>query len=389
MRGNPVRKQVLIIAVATFVIAVGVGLGYLLAQRDGGILTQGGRANMVVIGHDESGGTDALMVMSLSQVDLVLLSIPLDLRLKGPGDAFYRADEIYGTFGGEAVARSIAGLLGVEVPFYLAIGRGTMADWIGEAGGVTVTVDETVVYSNLSVDPPLRVEIRPGDQWLDDTEAVAFFTAPSEPEGGSLVTRQHAFLRAFLREGLQEPSPRSVRSTLRTLSPEFDTNLGWGDIYELSTTLRDFPPERVATEVLPGEKAVVDGATYTQPMIVATERIVASMIQGLDLLTPDEVKVAVFNGNGIRQMASRTADYLRARGFQITRIANAETFGYPASYVVVLTDEAKAWILSDALLSEVRIVSPETFEEHYVALQDFIPAGTDLVLIAGAGMVLE
>ena len=88
-------------------------------------------------------------------------------------------------------------------------------------------------------------------------------------------------------------------------------------------------------------------------------------------------------------MASRAAEYLRARGFEVTRIANAESFAYPTSYIVVLTDEAKAWILRDALPSGVSIVFPDAFEEHYNALAGLVPFGTDLLLIAGAGLELE
>jgi hypothetical protein len=88
-------------------------------------------------------------------------------------------------------------------------------------------------------------------------------------------------------------------------------------------------------------------------------------------------------------MASKTAAYLRARGFVVTRIANADSFEYTTSYIIVLTTEAKAWVLGDALISETQIVFPESFDEHYEALQNLVPADTDLVFIAGAGMELE
>ena len=65
-------------------------------------------------------------------------------------------------------------------------------------------------------------------------------------------------------------------------------------------------------------------------------------------------------------------------------------YGYSPSYIVVLTDEAKAWILRDALPpNEIRIVFPETFKASYAALRDYVPVGTDLLLIAGRGMGLE
>ena len=134
---------------------------------------------------------------------------------------------------------------------------------------------------------------------------------------------------------------------------------------------------------------MVGGVATLQPMVVETERIIAARIKGLELLTTTEIQVAVFNGNGVRLMASKVADYLRARGFPVTRIANAESFTYPASYIVVLTEEAKAWALRDALPSSVKIVFPDAFEGHYEALRDLVPLGTDLMLIAGDGMEID
>jgi hypothetical protein len=114
--------------------------------------------------------------------------------------------------------------------------------------------------------------------------------------------------------------------------------------------------------------------------------LVASLVRGVRLLTPSEITVAVFNGNGVRLMASKAADYLQTRGFQISRIANADSFSYSTSYVVILTEEPKAWILRDALPGAVKVVLPDGFEPHYAALRSLVPEGTDLILVVGAGM---
>ena len=118
------------------------------------------------------------------------------------------------------------------------------------------------------------------------------------------------------------------------------------------------------------------------------EALVARMIKGIDVLTPADVKVAVFNGNGVRLMATTTADYLKARDFSVTKIGNAESFGYDRTYVVVLTDEKKAELLNSALPQEAEIVTPSEFEPHYSALKDLVPDGTDLILVAGKGFTV-
>jgi LCP family protein required for cell wall assembly len=391
MRGNPVRKQVLVVTAAALVIAAGAVAWYVLTQRHvGSILAQGDRTNLLVVGHDGTGGADTMTLLSLSSDDLVFLFVPIDVRVKGPGGDLEPASSVFSEFGAASTARAISDLLGIDVPFFVSVDRGLLSGWIDSFGGVTVTVETEAVYASTSVDPPLRVEIRPGEQTMGGPDAVAFAVSPSLSGDAGLLLRQQALLRALLAQGARGQSARAVRSMVRSSFPSIETNCTLEDLLEVSNVLHDVSETGVRTVALPTETVVVDGQSIVEPKIVEAERIVASSLKGLDLLTPDEVNVAVFNGNGVREMASRTAEYLRARGFAITRIGNADSFAYSPSYIVVLTDEAKAWILRDALPpNEIRIVFPETFEESYAALRDYVPVGTDLLLIAGLEMVIE
>jgi hypothetical protein len=141
-----------------------------------------------------------------------------------------------------------------------------------------------------------------------------------------------------------------------------------------------------ASAVLPTREVVRGGASGRLAVVAEAERVVAALVRGADLLTSAKITVAVFNGNGVRLSASRAAGYLKARGFQVSATANAETFSYATSAIVVLTDEAKAWMLREALPGEAMVVSPEEFADHYEALRSQVPAGTDLVFVVGAAM---
>jgi len=391
MRGSPVRKRVLVIATAALVIAAGAVAWYLLTQRHvGSILAQGERTNLLLIGHDGSGRADALTLLSLSSDDLVFLSVPIDVRVKGPEGGLAPASAVFFEFDAPSTARTIADLLGIDVPFFVSVDQGLLSDWIDSFGGVTVTLEDAAVYMDVSFDPPLRVEIRPGAQTMDGSEAVAFAVSPGLPGDAGPLSRQQTLLHALLAQGARSQSAGALRSAVRDAFPSLETNCTLEDLFEVADVLHNVPESSVRTVVLPTETIVIDGQSIVEPKIVEAERIVALSLKGLDLLTPDDVNVAVFNGNGIREMASRTAEYLRARGFSITRIGNADSFEYSPSYIVVLTDEAKAWVLRDALPpNEIRIVFPETFEASYAALRDYVPVGTDLLLIAGLGMELE
>ena len=391
MRGNPVRKQVLVIAAVAIVIAAGAVTWYVLTQRRvGSILEQGERTNLLWIGHDGAGGVDGMTVVSLSSGDLVFLSVPPAVRVKGTGGGLVPVADVYGETGGIGAALAISDLLGIDVPFFVAVERGVWSEWIDAFGGVTVAIDGTAIYADASVDPPIRVEIRSEERTMSGADAIPFAVSEGLPGDIGLTSRREALLRATLAQAVRGQTTRGLRAAVRKRFPAIETNCALEDLFDVATVLHDVSADAVRTVVLPTETVIVEGESVIEPKIVELERIVASSLKGLDLLTPDEVNVAVFNGNGIREMASRTAEYLRARGFSITRIGNADSFDYSPSYIVVLSDEAKAWVLQDALPpNEIRIVFPETFEESYAALQDYVPVGTDLLLIAGQGMELE
>ncbi len=390
MRGNTVRKQIIVYAGIALALAAAVVIWFMLTQRNvDQLFAQRDRVNMLLIGHDSAEAVNLITLLSFSEDDVVLFSFPADLRLRDASGAFGQAAELCQKAGTAAATEAIGTLIGLDIPFYVSFDYATIEAWIDTLGGLEISLEASAIYIDSTVDPAIRVEIRSGDQQFDGPGAITFAASPSEAGDIGLIERQQAFLQALLAQGIGTPSTRSVRSAVREMAPALETNLSLSDLLYTAEVLHDIPPSSLRANQLVGEIVEIDGLPYTQPNVVETERIVAALLKDLELLTPGDVRVAVFNGNGVRLMARRTADYLRARGFQVTGIGNADVFDYETSYVIVLSDESKAWVLRDALPSDAQIVFPETFESHYEALRDFIPAGTDIVFIAGAGLEIE
>ena len=389
MRRNGVRKQVLVYAAVVLILA-GVAAWLVLSQLSGDpLFEEGERANILLVGHNDAPGIDSLTLLSVSESNIVLFSFPVSVRLQNAFGDFARASDLVLSDGAGVVADAIGALLGIDIPFTVSFSRDQLETWVETLGGVVITLDASAVYFDSMSDPAIRMELRPGEQQLDGNGAVAFAISASEDGDIGLLSRQQLLWSGLIRQGIDALDVRSMRRAIRSIAPELETNLSVSALVQAAELLHDMPAEDVQAGELAGEIVEIDGLTYTQPNAVETERRVAALLKGLDLLTPKDVKVAVFNGNGERSMAANTADYLRARGFQVTGIANADTFEYDTSYVIVLSDESKAWVLRDALPSEALIVFPETFSSHYELLEDYIPAGTDIVLIAGKGLEIE
>jgi LCP family protein required for cell wall assembly len=388
MRGTRIRWPILSVAIVGVALIAALLGWYFLSDRSGGnAAIEGKRNDVLLIGCEES--EDGRRVRELAVVSLsgegrvVFLIVPDELSVKLEDGTFDELGNLYRRRGADGTCEVVEALLGIDLNACVTWGEDGFVRLVDEVGGVLLTVDEEVVYASTDEG---QIEIGQGEQALGGLEALAYVRGESSTPR---ATRQQRLLYALLERGFVGAEARAVKETIRAVQPFIETDLSLSALFSFGTAFREIDLAALRAPVVPTDEVNVDGARTVQPRVVETERLVATLIRGLKLLTPSEVQVAVFNGNGVRLMGSRTADYLRARGFEVTRIANAESFAYPTSYIVVLTDESKAWILRDALPSGVSIVFPDAFEEHYNALAGLVPFGTDLLFIVGAGMEFE
>lgn len=387
------RKQILI-ALGAVVVVIGIVLGwYFLTQRHlGHMIAQGKRTNILLLGIDNAGEnkrSDTMMLMSIAPDESVaLLSLPRDLRVKFNGE-FHKLNAAYALGGANLACRVVSSLLGVEVPFYITLDYEGFEHMIDAIGGVTITVEKDMRYDDNRATPPLHIDIKAGTQRMDGKTALDYIRFRNDPTGDlGRIARQQKLIKALLQKGMQNQDLKTLRKLVQEVHPYLRTDLSLIDLYDLAKILHGIDESRIAMATVPTTPVTIDEVSYLEPKVVEMEALVARMIKGIEVLTPDEVKVAVFNGNGVRLMATTTADYLKARDFTVTKIGNAESFNYDRTYIVVLTDEKKAEMLNAALPQEATIVTPSEFEPHYSALRATVPDGTDLILVAGKGFAV-
>jgi LCP family protein required for cell wall assembly len=393
MRGKTMRKQILI-SLASVLVVVGIVIGwYLVTQRHvGRLVAQGERTNILLLGLDKVGDTsrsDTMILLSLAPgEDVVLISLPRDLRVKFANGEFHKLNAAYPLGGGKLARETVSALLGIEVPFYVSLDYAGFEHLIDQLGGITLTVEERMLYNDERADPPLHIDIQPGTQTFDGKTALDYIRYRGETGDLGRIAHQQKLIAAILEKGVQDQDYTTIRKMLQEIYPYLNTDLSLIDLYDLAKLVQGLNRNQVQMATVPGIPVVIDEISYLEPQVVEMERLIARMIKGIDLLTANEISIAVYNGNGVRLMASNTADYLRKRDFRITKVSNAESFNYEKTYIVVLTEEAKAWILEQALPGEATVVTPEDFAPHYEALAP-PPEGTDLLLIAGAGFEVE
>jgi len=316
--------------------------------------------------------------------DVCLLALPRNLRVKLDDGTFSTLGKTHTLAGATPTGEAVSAFLGIDVPFFISIDSEGLQLLFDELGGVAVTVEKTMRYDDESAVPPVHIDIQPGTQVLDGRTALDFIRYPDETGGLNRIARGQQVMSAVLKKTFQQ-NPTSIQKSVKSVHPYLQTNLSLTDLYDLAELLRRSDVSGLRTATVPGISIVTDEVTHLEAEVVETERLVARLIKRIDLLTPEGIRVSVFNGNGARLIATTTAEYLQKRDFEITEIANAESFAYDMTYIVFLKEEAKAYMLLEALPSNAVVVSPEQFEPHYTALEPMVPVETDLLLIVGAG----
>jgi len=388
MRGKSVRTPILIAAGVAAAVVIALGVWYFVSARQAARLAAEGEPFSLLLvveqAADDGGDIEMEWITVIPDERVVWLAIPSDLGAPGITGRIQPLREIYGEQGVAGLRQALGAILSLEADWHAVVSGTAIASTVDRLGGLTLDVQQRVVYIDRSEGESFQVDLRAGEQTLDGAMTMGFLrgTSPSSDDG----LRQHQVLREMLQTFFWDCSVDAQKGWVSSAHEAVETDLTASAFRRLVRVLGELPEAAWVLDIVPrGEQ--MDG--FARVSVRETQHVVAELIHGVDLLTPDEIGVAVFNGNGVRLMASRLSEYLEARGFDIRAVANAETFGYNASYVVVLTDHAKGAILRDALPRNALVVGPAEFEPHYSALRGLVPEGTDLLLVAGEGMELD
>lgn len=390
-------KWKILISAVLVILIVGSGIGiYLFNQRNVNELVERGElVNLLVLGLDYIKGatarrSDSMMLVSIDPEnnEAALISIPRDIYLKYPEGKFRRVNAAYAIDGADLAVDMVSDFLGVPIKFHLVIDYQGFKEIVDLIGGVEVTVDERLQYTDEAAG--LNIDIKPGTQVLNGEEALGYMRYRGNQSDLQRINRQQKFLRALLQSGIQIQGWSQIKSLIDTGRKYTKTNLSLMDMYDLAKTVKDLDMEDFSMETLPGRPARIDNKSVLLPQIVETRRVIASEVNGLGLFSNSDVAPYILNGEGSNYLARMTAEELRNVGFSITGTDNANRFDYDPSYIVTLKEDAgkAAQMLKEALSFPVNIVSESEFSNNMTAIKESgvsLPPEANLLLILGKG----
>jgi LCP family protein required for cell wall assembly len=354
------------------------------------------RVYVLVLGIDYVPGaaarrSDTIFVASLREGDVRILSIPRDTHVKFPDGRVEKVNAAYALGGAELARRVISNFLGVEIKYYIVINYEGFEKLIDLVGGVTLTVDKPL--KDEKTKPP--IDIPAGTQKFNGKMALGYVRY-RDPTTGDLgrLQRQRQLIEALLRQ--RASSLPDLQQFIATAQKFIETNLAPVLLYRLAQRLHDLKPEQVQIKQIPGEsvcKPAKEGGCYIEPDPVRTAQLVNKMLRGMEVVTPDEVKVKVLNGSGVTGLARRVGELLRNEGFSVIHIGNADRFDYTESYIIDITGNPKKIELlrERSLRTLLKVVKPDEIPATMkgLAAKGVIPEGADAIIILGQDFKIE
>lgn len=233
-----------------------------------------------------AGNTDALMLASVSadQSQVVLVSLPRDtVDVPFPDGTIWSA-KINGLFaerGIEGLVGAMETLYGVPIDGYVTIDMDDFASLVDAVEGVTVNPPQPLS------DPPIGLDLQPGEQELDGPTVLSYVRTRIDQDYGRMGRQQEVITDLVAR--LVDPETDVDLSQLLDALDSLETDLPLEDLptlVEIARRARDASVERVLVQpptMIVQEGDLGDGRGYV--LVPNVEAIRAAVIA---LIPPEE-----------------------------------------------------------------------------------------------------
>jgi len=308
--------------------------------------------------------SDTMILLTLDPLNKTagMLSIPRDMWVAIPGfqhgkinTAYYLGDAYKLPGGGPGLAvKTVEQFLGVPINYYAQIDFAAFVKFIDEIGGVKINVPEKITVDLLGSGSATKKTLKPGVQVLPGEWALAY-ARNRYTQGGDFdrAQRQQQVILGIRDRILSfDMLPILIKKAptlYQQLSGGVHTNLGLDDAIKLALLAKDVPAENIKQGVLgtgytifgrsPDNLSIVipipDKVHLLRDEIFATSGSLGPLTTGdpQQQMQSEQASLAIYNGSRETGLATRSADYLKTKGANITLVGDADQ-SYPATAIV-------------------------------------------------------
>lgn len=345
--------------------------------------TPGRPITFVIIGSDSRGNdrgrSDTLMVARLNpdKKTASLISIPRDTRVRIPGYGTDKINAAYSLGGVELAIQTVEEFTGIELNHAVDVDFQGFKRVVDALGGIDINVQPPNGRSRL-YDPELGLNLSKGMQHLDGEEALKFVRVRHVDDDFGRTRRQQQFLRAVFEKAIKPTSLTKLPELIQIVSENVHTDSGFGlrEMVTYGQLIRSMPKENVRMTTIPGDSQTIDGVSY----VVPDDEKVAWLMERLnndmpfeptkDELANADISIEVRNGSGVGGQGRAMANLLKAKGFTIDSVGNADSYDYGKTQILTSPEDSEKARRVRHALGFGEIVSDR-------------PGGSGLVVIVG------
>ena len=257
-----------------------------------GLITEGKNKSMtfLMMGIDsksfsESKGvrSDTIMLFNVDRGtgDIRILSIPRDTRT--PIDGRKSKEKINHSFaygGPELTLKTVEDLLGVDIDHYVVVDYKVVSDYVDLIGGVKFNVPMDISYSDPVADPPLKIDLKAGEQVLDGDKALQYLRYRKGYKNADLgrIEAQQSFLKELIAQSVKPGTVLKLPGLYWIYSQGVSTDIPLSKLALYGISLFKYDMDKITSETLPGSPKTIDGIYYFIHSEEKTAQIIQSMI---------------------------------------------------------------------------------------------------------------
>ena len=209
-----------------------------------------------------------ILHINLNNGSIALISIPRDTRVEIPGHGYTKINSAYALGGPELAIKTFENFTGLKIDYHISIDFYGFEHLIDKLGGVKVEVDKRLV------DPFSGVDLYPGVQILNGSQALAYSRCRKGPCGGDWgrMDRQRQMLISLAKKFQVVETwiqlPALVNMVLEDRLIETDIKLL--GLIKYSPLFFKINTKEVENFYIPTSSATIDGVYY----LIADEELI-------------------------------------------------------------------------------------------------------------------
>jgi len=230
-----------------------------------------GKINILVLGREDQYQntllTDTIVFFQIDGKAKTIreLSIPRDTRVKY-GNGYVKINSVYASKDRElATMKMIKSITGLPINYYVTVGTAGFENIINYLGGVDITVDKPMKYSDPAQN--LYINIPEGTIHMDGLTAEEYvrFRKGSAGYDGSdteRVARQQGFIQALIKQKLTPANILNAGGIFTEVKNNINTNLTLSNVLDLASKVKGMDLNNIQTYTLEGTAQTINGASY-------------------------------------------------------------------------------------------------------------------------------